>query len=214
MIFRDRSDAGQRLACQLRELSAHDTIVLALPRGGVAVGCEVAEMLRVPLDIVVVRKLGVPSQKELAMGAISTDGVRILNRRVVEELGISAEEIERVTSREMRELERQEHEYRGNRESVQVNGSTSIVVDDGVATGAVMHAAVAALRLKRPKRVVIAVPVAASSMCEGLQKIAEKVVCLYAPVNFQSVGQYYDDFSQVTDEQVRKFLEQAWHRVS
>ncbi len=209
MLFRDRHEAGRRLAVQLRDFADGNSVVLALPRGGVPVGFEVAQALNIPLDVFVVRKLGTPGQEELAMGAIASGGVRVLNRDVVQARAISAQQIEAVAAGEGQELERRERDYRGTRERMDVRGRTAILVDDGLATGATMRAAVAALRQREPKKVVVAVPVAARSTCAELQEEADEIVCLYTPMQFHAVGQWYQDFSQTTNEEVRDLLNAA-----
>jgi predicted phosphoribosyltransferase len=210
MLFRDRRDAGQLLA---QKLSAYanrpDVVVLALPRGGVPVAYEVARALNAPLDIFVVRKLGVPGHEELAMGAIATGGVRVLNQNVVEGLGIPREVIDRVTAEEQAELERREHSYRGNLPPVDVRGKTVILVDDGLATGSTMRAAVAALRQMDPAKIVIAVPTAAPATCEEFRREVDDIICAVTPEPFYAVGLWYQDFSQTTDEEVRELLMRA-----
>lgn len=205
--FRDRQEAGRFLA---RELSAYadrsDVLVLALPRGGVPVAYEVAQALQAPLDIFLVRKLGVPGHEELAMGAVATGGVRVLNRDVVEPLGITAEAIEGVASRELEELERREQLYRGGRTPPDPRGRTVLLVDDGLATGATMRAAIAALRRQQPARVVVAVPTASPDICAALKAEADDVVCAITPDPFFAVGYWYDDFTQTPDDEVRDLL--------
>lgn len=213
MLFRDRHEAGQRLAAPLRDLADGNSVVLALPRGGVPVGFEVARALNIPLDVFVVRKLGTPGQEELAMGAIGPGGVQVLNWDVVDACDISPQQIDAVAAREARELERREQRYRGNREQVELRGRTVILVDDGLATGSTMRAAIAAVRRQKPKKVVVAVPVAARSTCAEMQEEADGMVCLYTPLQFQAVGQWYQDFSQTTDEEVRELLERACERA-
>ena len=210
MIFQDRSGAGRILANALAEFRDDRTvIVLALPRGGVPVGYEVARSLHVPLDIFVVRKLGAPGQEELAIGALAGGGVRVLNQEVVNVLGISSQAVDRVAEREQPELERRERQYRGGRPALDVRGHTVILVDDGLATGSSMRAAVAALRQRQPARIVVAVPVAPTSTCEELRAIADKVVCAATPVPFYAVGQWYRDFSQTSEDEVQHLLELA-----
>jgi putative phosphoribosyl transferase len=210
--FRDRSDAGVFLAGKLRTYKNRpDVIVLGLPRGGVPVAYEVARGLNAPLDIFIVRKLGVPGQEELAMGAIATGGVRALNDDVIQALGISENEIDAVTVREAEELKRREYLYRGGRPDPDVAGRTVIVVDDGLATGSSMRAAVAALRLQNPARIVVAVPVAAAETCRSLRQSADEVVCATTPEPFYSVGQWYSNFGQTTDEEVTELLLSAQH---
>jgi putative phosphoribosyl transferase len=184
-------------------------IVLALPRGGVPVGFEVAQALRVPLDLFLVRKLGVPGQEELAMGAIATGGVRVVNEDVVRHLRISDEVIEVVAAAEERELRRRERAYRDERPAPDVEGQTVILVDDGLATGSTMRAAVRALQKLLPAKVVVAVPVASQQTCDELKREVDEVVCAETPEPFRGVGLWYEDFSQTTDEEVRSLLVQA-----
>ena len=213
VLFRDREDAGRRLAGHLREFAGRsDVIVLALPRGGVPVGFAVAEALGVPLDVFLVRKLGVPGQEELAMGAVASGGVRYINSEVVRELGILPEEIDRVASAEQHELDRRDRLYRDGRPVPNAHGKTVILVDDGLATGSTMRAAAKALRLEQPAAIVVAVPVAASVTCDLLRSEVEHVVCAAMPQPFFAVGQWYADFSQTTDEQVRELLRRAHAR--
>ena len=210
MIFQDRSEAGRVLAGALAEYAGDPgVLVLALPRGGVPVGYEVARELHAPLDVFVVRKLGAPSQEELALGALASGGARVLNREVVNALGITPEEIVRVTQREQQELERREQQYRGGRPPLEVSGRTVILVDDGLATGSSMRAAIAALRQRGPAKVVVAVPVAPPSTCRELQSEADQVVCAVTPMPFYAVGQWYRDFTQTSDEEVRRLLDLA-----
>jgi len=210
--FRDRTEAGKLLAEQLTAyVNLHDVLVLALPRGGVPVAFEVAKALHAPLDVIVVRKLGVPGQEELAMGAIATGGVRILNNDVVQFLGIPDEVINKIAVQEQQELERRERLYRGDRPAYAVRGRTVILVDDGIATGATMHAAVAALKLRQPARILIAVPTAAPSTCDEFAAEVDELVCVLRPEPFIAVGYWYRQFSQTSDEEVRSLLEQANH---
>jgi predicted phosphoribosyltransferase len=210
MMFRDRYDAGEILAQRLREFAGRpDVIVLALPRGGVPVGYVVARELGVPLDVFVVRKLGTPGQTELAMGAIASGGIRVLNRDVVDALGIPDWSIEEVTRREEEELERREKKYRGDRPPLDVRGKTVILVDDGLATGSTMRAAAAALRKAGAARIVVAVPVASRATCDQLREEGNEVVCATTPEPFFAVGQWYKDFDQTTDEEVRELLDRA-----
>ena len=207
MLFRDRSDAGRQLATRLEAYRGRrDVSVLGLPRGGIPVAYEVARAIGAPLDVFLVRKLGVPGHEELAMGAIATGGVRVLNRDVVRELAIPADVIDRVAEMESRELERRQRQYRGERPEPDVAGRTVILVDDGLATGSTMRAAVAALRAQRPARIVVAVPVAAPSTCEEFLREVDEFVCYASPEPFMAVGRFYDDFSQTTDEEVRDLL--------
>jgi predicted phosphoribosyltransferase len=210
-VFADRVEAGQRLGARLKEFAEEDCapddyVVLALPRGGVPVGYEVARALGAPLDVFVVRKLGAPTQPELAMGAIASGGVRVINDEVVRALRIRPEEIEAVAQREARELERREKTYRGDRPPVDVCRRCVLLVDDGIATGYTMRAAVEALRQLGPKRIIAAVPVAAEETCHELARQADAVVCLFTPSDFVAVGQWYRRFDQTSDDEVRLLL--------
>lgn len=207
MIFRDRKEAGVELG---RALSAYrdqaDLLVLALPRGGVPVAFEVARALGAPLDVFVVRKLGTPGREELAMGAIASGGVRVLNQDVIQHYHVSPETLAAVTNREEMELIRREQLYRGGRASIHVEGKIAILVDDGVATGSTMKAAVGALRQLTPAKIVVAVPAAAYPACEEFRTIADETVCLTSPEPFGSVGSWYADFTQTTDAEVSQLL--------
>src|SRR5262245_59207705 len=208
--FRNRADAGRLLADKLAAYAGRpDVLVLALPRGGVPVAFEAARVLGAPLDVFVVRKLGVPGQEELAMGAIATGGVRVVNPDVVDALRIPTAVIDRVAEEEGRELERRQRAYRGERPEPEVRGRTVILVDDGLATGSTMRAAVAALRAQGPARVVVAVPVGAQSTCEELGREVDEIVCLAMPEPFLAVGRFYEDFSQTTDQEVHDLLAAA-----
>jgi predicted phosphoribosyltransferase len=210
MLFRDRSDAGRVLADKLAHYADHrDVLVLALPRGGVPVAYEVARALHAPLDVFLVRKLGVPGREELAMGAIASGGVRVLNEDVVRALDLPDDVIETAAAAEQRELARREQAYRDNLPPVDVRGRTVILVDDGLATGSTMRAAIAALRRQHPARIVVAVPVGAQEICDELRAEADEVVCACTPEPFYAVGLWYSDFSQTTDEEVRELLRQA-----
>lgn len=205
--FRDRGEAGRLLAAKLSAYANRpDVLVLALPRGGVPVAYEVARALGAPLDVFVVRKLGVPGYEELAMGAVATGGVRVLNDRIVNGLGIPGYIIDAVAAQEQQELARRERLYRGGRPPPDVRGRTVILVDDGLATGATMHAAVQALRQLQPARIVVAVPTASPDTCEELRAEVDEVICAITPEPFQAVGRWYEDFSQTTDEEVRELL--------
>jgi predicted phosphoribosyltransferase len=199
--FHNRADAGRRLAAQL---TAYDdrVVVLGLPRGGVPVAVEVARALHATLDVFVVRKLGVPGHPELAMGAIASGGVRVLSQDIIDELGIGASAIDAITARERIELERRDRLYRRDRPLPDVRDRTVIVVDDGLATGATMEAAVRAVRLFGPARVVVAAPVGAPEACERLRRVADEVVCIETPEPFRAVGLWYEQFEQTTDEEV------------
>jgi putative phosphoribosyl transferase len=208
--FRDRAEAGSRLGARLAHLAKREgVIVLALPRGGVPVAFEVATALGAPLDVLLVRKLGVPGQPELAMGAIASGGVRVLNRGIIAAAGIGESEIDWVARREEAELRRRERAYRGNRPSPDVRGKTAIVVDDGIATGSTMLAAVDALRRLQAGRVIVAAPAAARSACVQLSRVADEVVALLMPDEFSSVGEWYEQFPQTTDEEVIDLLSRA-----
>ena len=209
MIFENRIRAGQRLAEHLLHHKGEDGIVLALPRGGVPVGYEVAQSLDFPLDIVLVRKLGAPIQPELAMGAIASGGVRVLNDDVISMLQIDDESIERVASVEQQELERRERVYREDRPPADVEGRTVILVDDGIATGATTRAAVLALQDRQARKVVIAVPVAPSDTIEMLGELVDEVVCLETPEPFGAIGRFYVHFEPVLDDDVRDLLRRA-----
>jgi putative phosphoribosyl transferase len=210
MIFKNRADAGRRLAERLDQYARRaDVIVLALPRGGVPVGYEVAHALGAPLDVFLVRKLGVPGREELAMGAIASGGVRVLNEDVVSDLGIPPHWVDVVADRELDELRRRETAYRDGRPAPDVRDKTVILVDDGLATGASMRAAVAALRKRGPAAIVVAVPVGAAQTCDELRDLADDVVCAQMPDPFYAVGSWYADFDQTTDDEVRALLSAA-----
>jgi predicted phosphoribosyltransferase len=210
MIFADRREAGRFLASRLTEYADHpDVLVLALPRGGVPVAFEVARALHAPLDVFSVRKLGLPGYEELAMGAIASGGVRVLNEDVVRALRIPENFIDAVAATEQRELERRERLYRGDRPPSDVRGRTVILVDDGLATGSTMRAAVVALRQRGAARIVVAVPVGAPETCAEFEQEADDVICARTPEPFYAVGLWYGDFSQTTDEEVRDLLERA-----
>ena len=212
--FANRREAGAELASKLRQYAGqHDVVVLALPRGGVPVAFEVAEALDAPLDIFLVRKLGLPGHPELAMGAIASGGVRVLNDDVVRWYGIPARAIEAAAREEQAELDRREREYRQGRPLVDLRGRTVILVDDGLATGSTMKAALRAVRQRGPARVVVAVPVGAQASCEEFADLTEETVCARMPEPFSAVGQWYRDFSQTTDEEVRELLEEHATRV-
>jgi predicted phosphoribosyltransferase len=210
MLFADRMEAGEELAKKLMRYAGRpDVIVLALPRGGVPVAFEVARALHVPLDVFVVRKLGLPGHEELAMGAIASGGVRVLNHDVIRAVDIPEDVIEEVAAAEQQELERRERMYRGDRPPPDVRGRTVILIDDGLATGSTMRAAVAALRQQQPARIVVAVPVGAPETCDEFQQKADEVVCASTPEQLHAVGLWYRDFSQTTDEEVRELLERT-----
>jgi predicted phosphoribosyltransferase len=209
-FFNDRTDAGRRLAKRLSEYANRpDVLILALPRGGVPVAFEVAKALNVKMDVFIVRKLGVPGNEELAMGAIASDNIRVLNEDIVRSFQIPQRVIDEVAADELRELERREHLYRGNRPKPNISGSTVILIDDGLATGATMRAAVAAVKTKNPAKVVIAVPTAAPDTCSAFGKEVDEVICVATPEPFYGVGAWYEDFSQTTDKEVCDLLDRA-----
>lgn len=210
MIFRNRQEAGQRLALRLgKYANREDVIVLGVPRGGVPVAFEVATVLNLPLDIFVLRKLGVPGHEEFAFGAIGSGGVRVLDRQVVESLGLSDLVIDIVTQAEKAELARREQIYRGGRPPLDVRGKIVILVDDGIATGSSLRAGVRALQQMQPAAIVIAAPVAPGSTVNRLRRDVEEVVCVEIPEEFYGVGQFYQDFSQVSDEEVNELLNRS-----
>jgi predicted phosphoribosyltransferase len=212
-VFRDRLHAGELLARKLRHLAGKDVVVLGLPRGGVPVAAVAAEALNGPLDVFVVRKLGVPGHEELAMGAVARGGIRILNPPVVQALDIPKRVIDAVATRELKELERRESVYRGTRPYPALEGRTVVLVDDGLATGSTMRAAAQAVRRQRPARLVVAVPVAAADTCRELETDADEVVCALTPEPFTAVGEWYRDFRQTTDDEVRAHLAAAEKRT-
>ena len=208
--FRNRTEAGQLLARALDEYAGRDDLViLALPRGGVPIGYEIARRVRVPLDVFLVRKLGVPWHPELAMGALASGGVQVLNDEVVRMYGIPPHVIQAVAAQEQEELDRRAREYRGDRAFPSLEGRTVILVDDGLATGSTMRAAVAAVRQQKPARIIVAVPVAAVQTCDEFRHEVDDIVCLRMPEMFSAVGAWYDDFSQTSDEEVRALLAAA-----
>jgi putative phosphoribosyl transferase len=208
--FLNRREAGKELAQRLLKLKEQpDVIVLALPRGGVPVAYEVALALNVPLDVFIVRKLGLPGQEELAIGAIASGGVRILNEDIVQALKIDPAVIDYLTKRELDELRRREEEYRGNRSIPEINDRTAVVVDDGLATGASMYAAVHALRRQQPAKIIVAVPAAAPQALDLLESAADEVIHVLAPEPFEGVGKWYENFPQTTDDEVHSLLDDA-----
>lgn len=210
--FTDRREAGRELAQRLHQYAdRNDAIVLALPRGGVPVAYEVARTLKAPLDVFLVRKLGTPGRPELAMGAIASGGVRVLNDEVVQWLGIRSEQIDAVAQQEQQELQRREAAYRGGRSLPPLENRIVILVDDGLATGSTMRAAVQAVKEQKPARVIVAVPVGAPETCGDLGAIADEVVCARMPTPFSAVGQWYLNFEQTSDEEVRRLLADHAH---
>jgi putative phosphoribosyl transferase len=210
LIFKDRVDAGRLLATQLKEYANQpDLLVLGLPRGGVPVAFEVARALKAPLDVFLVRKLGVPGHEELAMGAIASGGIRILNDMVVKGLNIANEAINQVTERELNELQRRERQYQGDNPGPEVHNHTVILIDDGLATGTTMRAAAIALRQQQPARIIVAVPVAAPETCDEFRDLVDEVVCAVTPRELYAVGLWYEDFSQTSDDEVVELLERS-----
>jgi len=208
--FKNRTQAGQLLAKKLTAYAnAQEVVVLALPRGGVPVAFEVAKALNVPLDICLVRKLGVPGHKELAMGAIARGGIIIINQEIVKGLGISRETINRITAKELKELERRDRAYRGGRQALSLENCTVILIDDGIATGSTLRAALATLQQQQPTGIIVAVPVAPPSIRNELKLEVDKVVCLKTPHPLYAIGLWYEDFSQTTDQEVRNLLSRA-----
>jgi putative phosphoribosyl transferase len=208
--YRDRTDAGQRLAALLRKYAdRHDVVVLALPRGGVPLAYEVAHALHAPLDVFVVRKLGLPAHPEFAMGAIASGGIRVIDQDVMSRFGVTDEELAAIAATEERELDRRERRYRDDLPSVDVADRTVILVDDGLATGATMAAAATALRAQHPARLVVAVPVSAPETCNDLRRMVDDIVCGETPEPFYSVGLWYENFAQTTDEEVYELLARA-----
>ncbi|HET9271928.1 MAG TPA: phosphoribosyltransferase [Vicinamibacterales bacterium] len=209
-VFTNRADAGRQLATWLSAYAGRsDVVVLALPRGGVPVGAEVAARLGAPLDVFLVRKLGVPGHPELAMGAIAEGGVMVVSTAILADLGIPRAALDQVAARERLELERRDIQYRGGRERPSVRDKVVILIDDGLATGATMEAAVMALREQHPARIVVATPVGARESCERLRQVADEVVCALIPASFMAVGQWYQDFTQTSDDEVKALVEQA-----
>jgi putative phosphoribosyl transferase len=207
LVFQDRSEAGRALAAQLKTFeNQRNILVLGIPRGGVPVAFEIAAKLHAPLDVFVVRKLGVPGQVELGFGAIASGGMRFLDASIVQAAGISEQDIAEITATETRELERREHAYRGGRSPLAVEGRTIILVDDGIATGSSMQVAITALREMKVSQLVVAVPVAPVSTCRRLRTQVEDLVCVQMPTFFHAIGEFYEDFSQVSDQEVTDLL--------
>jgi putative phosphoribosyl transferase len=210
-VFEDRRAAGRALVPAVQQCDLDDPIILGLPRGGVPLAYEIAVALRAPLDTIVVRKLGVPSQPELAFGAIASGGVRVINDDVVESVpGLDDDSIEQIAGLEMKELRRREQAYRLDRPYPDLAGKDVVLVDDGLATGATMRAAAEAVRTKSPSSIVVAVPVGSKSAVAGVAAIVDRVICLESPASFYAVGQFYSDFRQTADDEVRDFLHTAW----
>jgi putative phosphoribosyl transferase len=215
MHFHNRSDAGRQLASRLSAFAhRHDVVVLALPRGGVPVAFEVARALNAPLDIFLVRKLGVPGHPELAMGAIASGGVRVLSEDIIEQLGVPRTAVEQVAVRERLELERRDRLYRGDRPPPLLRDRTVILVDDGLATGATMEAAIVAVRQYQPARVIVAAPVGATETCRRLKALADDVMCASTPEPFQAVGLWYEQFDQTSDDEVIELLRRFDHTAA
>jgi putative phosphoribosyl transferase len=207
MQFKDRQEAGKFLAQKLLKYRDEpNTLVLALPRGGVPVALEVAKALNLPMDLFLVRKLGVPNHEELALGAVATGGVRVLNPKVIETFHVSKAELDAVIDAELKELERRQRAYRPNRPLPQIQDKTVILIDDGLATGATMRAAILALRQKQPKQIVVGVPTAAAETCDEFRNYVDEIVCAIAPEQFYAVGLWYKNFAQVSDEEVHSLL--------
>ena len=210
--FQHRQEAGQLLALELGHYgNRNDVIILALPRGGVPVGKEISHILNAPMDVLVVRKLGVPGHEEMAMGAIATGGIRLLNHPMISALHLSADSVAQVERRELAELMRREKLYRGSLPPLETTKKTVILVDDGIATGSTMQAAIASLRQRHVDRIVVATPVAPPSVVEILRQLADEVVSVITPQDFRGVGQWYDDFSQTSDEEVHRLLGTSPH---
>jgi len=208
--FHDRTEAGQLLADRLADYADNpDVLVLGLPRGGVPVAYQIAKAINAPLDVWLVRKLGVPGQEELAMGAIASGNIMVLNNEIVQALGISQPVIQQVAADEKQELERRDRAYRGDRPPLNVQGHTIVLVDDGIATSSTLRAAIAALQQQQPGRIVVAAPVCPPSVCEALRSVVDEVICLATPEPLYSIGMWYEDFSQTTDEEVRELLKQS-----
>ncbi len=213
IVFEDRVDAGRRLGAALTEYAGEDTIVLALPRGGVEVGAEVARMLGAPLDVIVARKIGAPGHPELGIGAVAPGGIRVVDQFAVRYLGVTDEQIDRIAAEEEQEMDRRIRAYRGERPAPDLTGKTVILVDDGLATGVTARAAAEAIRRQQPRRTVLGVPVCAAETAQAMRAIVDEVVCLSTPYDFRAVGLWYRDFSQLEDSQVIDLLRQARERT-
>lgn len=210
MSFLDRREAGRALAARLTKYASRpDVLILALPRGGIPVGYEVSLAIHAPMDVFVVRKLGVPGHEELAMGAVAGGGVRVLNEDMVRALGVSDRQIEAITKRELSELKRQERLYRTSRPEQPIEGRTILLIDDGLATGSTMRAAATALRRRGPSSIIVAVPVGAPATCEQFADLVDETICVLTPEPFMAVGRWYEDFSQTSDDEVRELLSQS-----
>jgi putative phosphoribosyl transferase len=211
-VFRDRTEAGRLLARELKAYeNSKDVQVLGIPRGGVPVALEIALQLHAPLDVFIVRKLGVPGQEELGFGAIASGGVRFLDDEIVKAVGISALEIESIAAMEEQELARRERAYRGGRPTLNVEGHTVILVDDGIATGSSMQVAINALRQLKPARIVVAVPVAPASTCQRLRPEVDDLICIHMPESFYAIGEFYEDFAQTSDQEVTEAIRRSIH---
>lgn len=208
--FSDRATAGRRLAEALGDYAGrNDVVVYGLPRGGVPVAAEVARVLDAPLDVLIVRKLGVPGQPELAMGAVASGGVRVLNDEILRQIDVTEEQIDRITEEQRREVREREDRFRGDAEVPEAAGKIALVIDDGIATGSTMRASVEALREMGPEKIVVAAPVASYSACDDMERVADEVICLETPSPFHAVGAWYENFDQTTDAEVKQLLEQA-----
>jgi putative phosphoribosyl transferase len=214
MLFKNRRISGQKLADRLDRYSGkQDVVVLGLARGGIPVANEVAAKLQAPLDVFLVQKLGVPGREELAFGALASGDVRVMNQEIVSNLNVSSDQMKHIIQQESEELERRENAYRGDRERNELEGKIVILVDDGLATGASMRAAVKAVRTHQPKKIVVAVPVAAPETCGEIDKLVDETICFHTPSPFRGVGAWYRDFPQVDDQEVQQILAQAEERV-
>lgn len=213
MVFKDRNDAGRKLAEKLRSYQHENPIVLAIPRGGVVLGYEVAKALKAPLDIIITRKLGAPGQPELGIGAIAPNGIRVLNTEVIQWLGVSQDELEAITQREQQELNRRLQRYRGDRPMPDIQERTVILIDDGLATGITARASIQALKQMQPRKLVLAVPVSSPETADALRPEVDELVCLETPPDFFAVGAHYQEFEQVTDQEVIDLLARARQEI-